>query len=382
MGHIFISYSHKDTAYAHGLANNLQSMGFDVWIDERLDYGSQWPLEIQKQLDTCDAFILIMTPNSLASDWVQSELQRAKRKLKPIFPLLLKDEPWLSVESTQYYDVRGENFPDAKFFSALKRVVTTSPSSSTMEFSKTASQPKPVAANSSPSKFTPTMGFLSVGILAFVFVACAGVVVGLRFLLPGFQAPNSVPTATTELRQNIEPTQSLEPTNVVPPSDTPILPSATFTSVPPTLTSTDVPPTATFTPIPPTWTPEPIIVSRDYPISICCNSAGQRSSTIDYVLTVNTVGVLKVEFVPQMQGSCADVFLHILWDDNEIYQTESVGPVTGRTTTGLIDLSSAISKGKHTLTISPEGWVGGGGCNTGTLGGWAGTLTVETSRFP
>ena len=103
MGHVFISYSHRDTGYAHGLADSLQRNGFDVWIDERLDYGSQWPHELQTRLDSCDAFILIMTPRSYASEWVQNELQRAKRKLKPIFPLLLEgDEPWLSVESTQY----------------------------------------------------------------------------------------------------------------------------------------------------------------------------------------------------------------------------------------------------------------------------------------
>ena len=40
MGHIFISYSHKDTTYAHGLADQLRNMGFDAWMDERLDYGS------------------------------------------------------------------------------------------------------------------------------------------------------------------------------------------------------------------------------------------------------------------------------------------------------------------------------------------------------
>jgi hypothetical protein len=79
MDHIFISYSHKDTDYAHALAESLQGMGFEVWIDERLDYGSQWPHEIQKQLDSCSAFILIMSPRSYASDWVQSELQRANR---------------------------------------------------------------------------------------------------------------------------------------------------------------------------------------------------------------------------------------------------------------------------------------------------------------
>lgn len=125
MGHIFISYSHKDTDYAHALADHLQSIGFEVWIDERLDYGSQWPHELQTQLDTCSAFILIMSPRSYASEWVQSELQRARRKSKPIFPLLLEgDEPWLSVESTQYYDVRRERFPDAKFYSALENVIS------------------------------------------------------------------------------------------------------------------------------------------------------------------------------------------------------------------------------------------------------------------
>lgn len=125
MGHIFISYSHKDTDYAHRLADTLQAEGFDVWIDARLDYGSQWPNELQKQLDACDAFILIMTPRSFASEWVQNELQRAKRKLKPVFPLLLDgDEPWLSVESTQYYDVRGEKLPDLKFYSDLRDVAS------------------------------------------------------------------------------------------------------------------------------------------------------------------------------------------------------------------------------------------------------------------
>lgn len=90
-----------------------------------MDYGSQWPLEIQKQLVAYSAFILIMTPRSLALDWVQSELQRAKRKLKPIFPLLLEgNELWLSVEPTQYYDVRGRKFPDGRFYSAIKRVIS------------------------------------------------------------------------------------------------------------------------------------------------------------------------------------------------------------------------------------------------------------------
>ncbi|MGZ9234055.1 MAG: TIR domain-containing protein, partial [Anaerolineales bacterium] len=137
MAHIFISYSHKDAEYAHALAASLQGMGFEVWIDQRLDYGSQWPQELQKQLDSCSAFILIMSPRSYTSEWVQSELQRARRKLKPVFPLLLEgDEPWLSVESTQFYDVRGEVYPDSKFYTALKNVMSATPVARTLQIPK------------------------------------------------------------------------------------------------------------------------------------------------------------------------------------------------------------------------------------------------------
>ena len=127
MSHIFISYSHKDTDYSHKLADLLRDKGFEVWIDARLDYGSTWPQEIQKQLDTCGAFIVVMSPRSYASEWVQNELNRAKRLGKPIYPLLLEgDGPWLSVESTQFVDVTGGTFPDEKFYSTLGRVIPRS----------------------------------------------------------------------------------------------------------------------------------------------------------------------------------------------------------------------------------------------------------------
>jgi hypothetical protein len=244
MSHIFISYSHKDTKYAHGLSDNLKSIGFDVWIDERLDYGSQWPHEIQKQLDSCDAFILIMTPRSFVSDWVQSELQRAKRKLKPIFPLLLEgDEPWLSVESTQYFDVRGEKFPDTRFYSAIKRVVSTDQAASTLEFPKRAIKLK--SADSSTQTTRTRITFAMLGILAVVFVACAGLIMGKKFLLPAFQPPPTLVTATRDIIPISQTTATLEPTMTwtpILPTDTPFPPTTTATFSPtPTNTPTFIP---------------------------------------------------------------------------------------------------------------------------------------------
>ena len=255
MGHIFISYSHKDTKYAHALADHLKSRGFDFWIDERLDYGSQWPYEIQKQLDSCDAFLVIMTPRSFASEWVQSEVQRAKRKLKPIFPLLLEgDEPWLSLESTQYFDVRGETLPDAKFFSALQRVMTVDPRSATFN-----RLPKPVIKTEPPQSNKRT-GWIAalIGGVAIAVCACAATVGPLMRWAspePSLTAPPVQPSADVQ----VSAPQTLATSTIFVPSPTSTATIApTLTNVPPTAT---LPPTLTRTP---SRTPTPPLAGQWY----------------------------------------------------------------------------------------------------------------------
>lgn len=251
MGHIFISYSHKDTKYAHALADHLKSRGFNFWIDERLDYGSQWPYEIQKQLDSCDAFLVIMTPRSFASEWVQSELQRAKRKLKPIFPLLLEgEEPWLSLESTQYFDVRGETFPDTKFFSALQRVMTVDPRAATFN-----RLPKPVI-KTEPPRSNKRTGWIAafIGGIAIAMCACAAMIGPVINWMNRESVPTDTPQATITSPAIPSPTIS----EIVMPS-----PTITLTVQP---TATEILPTATVpspTPIPPTITPtQPIPIEN------------------------------------------------------------------------------------------------------------------------
>ena len=70
MSHIFISYSHKDKNYVEKLEQKLIEEGFNVWIDHRIDCGSQWPKVIQNALDACDAFIVVVTENAFESEWV------------------------------------------------------------------------------------------------------------------------------------------------------------------------------------------------------------------------------------------------------------------------------------------------------------------------
>jgi hypothetical protein len=216
--------------------------------DERLDYGSQWPQEIQKQLDSCDAFIILMTPRAFASEWVQSELQRAKRKLKPISPVLLEgDEPWLSIESTQFYDVRGERSLDDKFYGALKRVVSTNQSNGTLIQSHTVGKPALGAPPKSVAAPKGGVGIIigGIGVLAVFFVVCVLAIIAIRLLFPGSlsnHAPTFAPTYVPTAEVLLDSQPSSVPETV-----------STQTSIPSTITS--VPPT--FTPVPPTSTSIP-----------------------------------------------------------------------------------------------------------------------------
>ncbi len=121
---IFISYSHQDNDYAHELANEIETQGFTVWIDDLINYGDRWSREIEIHLNACKVFILIMSPESFDSDWVHNELSYAQDLDKRIFPLLLKGKTsWLSVKSLQYIDVTDYSFPNNKFYDHLSKLI-------------------------------------------------------------------------------------------------------------------------------------------------------------------------------------------------------------------------------------------------------------------
>lgn len=90
MSHIFISYSREDSEFARYLRAQLESNGFRVWMDEqRLHPGADWWDEIEQNIITCSAFMVVMSPNSAHSKWVKREILCAEDNHRPIFPVLL-----------------------------------------------------------------------------------------------------------------------------------------------------------------------------------------------------------------------------------------------------------------------------------------------------
>ncbi len=111
--HIFISYrrAEPDMSFAYRLAESLRESGHAVWIDvEGLTPANRWHREIQRGIDESYAYVIVISPDSLESEWVQNELiYTLQNKPGQIYPVLFRDAhlpPELI--TIQYVDFRGD----------------------------------------------------------------------------------------------------------------------------------------------------------------------------------------------------------------------------------------------------------------------------------
>jgi hypothetical protein len=96
---IFISYSHKDEIFKDELVTmlaGLQRRGIvDAWHDRRIDAGDEWYTSIQDAMDDCDLTLLLVSPDYLASRFIQEEeqprlLQRPQEMQARVLPIIVR----------------------------------------------------------------------------------------------------------------------------------------------------------------------------------------------------------------------------------------------------------------------------------------------------
>jgi len=106
---LFISYSRKDSEFAHRVADDLRTAGYSVWVDiSELRGGQEWVREIDKAVRDCDTFILIISPDSMASRWVSKETLLAMDLEKQIVPVMWREtERPMHLVDIQYVEFRG-----------------------------------------------------------------------------------------------------------------------------------------------------------------------------------------------------------------------------------------------------------------------------------
>ena len=110
----FISYSRVNKEFALKLAKELKSAGFSVWLDQLdIPTGSRWDNELEKALEECDIFLLILTPAAIASENVKDEIGYAIDNRKRILPILLENcNVPLRLRRFQYVDFTALSYEE------------------------------------------------------------------------------------------------------------------------------------------------------------------------------------------------------------------------------------------------------------------------------
>ncbi len=105
--HVFVSYKHEEQDFVEMLIRQIQAAGFPVWVDtEQLRAGENWREAINYAIKDAFALILVISPESKASQYVTYEWAYAQGAGVKVIPLLLKETDKLhpQLEMLQYLD--------------------------------------------------------------------------------------------------------------------------------------------------------------------------------------------------------------------------------------------------------------------------------------
>jgi len=272
----FLSYSRINKDFALSLAKELKSAGFPLWIDQLdIPTGARWDDELEKALDACEIFMVILTPASISSENVKDEIGYAIDHGKRILPVLLEtskiplrlrrfqyvdfttksfdegiesakqllknliDEPTVPIPSmvsdTQEEDRQAEAARKAKKEANRvaeqkaeeKRRVQSAKAKSTPPAPKL--QQKAEAVSTAPSSKKPLSKQTIIGIGAAVIIVLA-IIIGSALSggddLPTTPSETKQPTSLPTATQEVQPSNTPEPT-IVPDTPTPE-PTPTF----------------------------------------------------------------------------------------------------------------------------------------------------------
>lgn len=111
---VFVSHAHFDNDWCDRYVDALRQRGLDVWYDRtNLQVGHSLSSDIEMELRSRTAFVVMVTPAALASQWVRSEIaafrylaaQEPARLFVPVrvapceMPLLWMDILWIDAVS-------------------------------------------------------------------------------------------------------------------------------------------------------------------------------------------------------------------------------------------------------------------------------------------
>ncbi|MCI0697802.1 toll/interleukin-1 receptor domain-containing protein [candidate division KSB1 bacterium] len=91
---VFVSHSSKDLWIAKTMAEKITALGAEVWLDEKdLEGGDVIIEKIIDGLEVCNEAIVLISPDSIKSEWVRFEVAGVRVLRKRLTPILNHIKP-------------------------------------------------------------------------------------------------------------------------------------------------------------------------------------------------------------------------------------------------------------------------------------------------
>ena len=121
---IFVSYAHADepekprgeeiqwlSFVMRFLRPAVKSGAFTMWVDRQMPGGTEWDAEIDRELRSCDVFVLLVSASSMGSDYiVDKELEIARARCMAgelyVYPILIRPTPRAGVDRVRQFNLR------------------------------------------------------------------------------------------------------------------------------------------------------------------------------------------------------------------------------------------------------------------------------------
>jgi TIR domain len=192
---IFVSHSSKDDAFGVRLVEDLRRVLGDesaVWYDSRggLHGGDSWWGRIVEEITARNIFLIVLSPDSVTSDWVKDELALAWRlknstKRMQIIPLLYRAcEVRGDLQTLQIISFLSPKSYEAAFNELLLTLELSQSSRAMTAMSQVTFQDyqRPIALNLSPTPTRVSLGRMIFSIMGVIWMG-VGCILAIQSLI-------------------------------------------------------------------------------------------------------------------------------------------------------------------------------------------------------
>ena len=117
--YIFISYAHANSDIVLPIVQTMQAEGINLWYDNGIEAGSEWPEFIAEKVMNCTRFVLFMSRAYQDSQNCKRELNFAISRKKEILSIFLEDvmlSPGVEMQLGTYQSILRNRFADNDSF--------------------------------------------------------------------------------------------------------------------------------------------------------------------------------------------------------------------------------------------------------------------------